>query len=351
MQSEFFHGDANMANKTPRRIITVFGASGFIGRHLVRRLANAGWVVRAACRDTEDAQFLRTMGDVGQVIPWGANVTDPTSVRVALENAEAAVNLVGILYESGKATFDRIHTDSAKLIAETAAELGIQNFVHMSALGASHTSKAAYARSKAAGEDAVMAVLPSAKIVRPSVVFGPEDNFFNKFASMSRFSPGLPVIGAPALPKISIGGDTGFSIDFLGDGGPKFQPVYVGDVAGAIVACLDDKSSDGQTYELVGPRVYSFADIMRLVLKNTSRKRFLAPIPFWVAEIKAAFLGILPKPLLTSDQVKLLHTDNVASGDFPGLDALGVSPTPAEAILPIYLKRYQTPLAQSRVTK
>lgn len=340
-----------MANKTPRRIITVFGASGFIGRHLVRRLANAGWVVRAACRDTEDAQFLRTMGDVGQVIPWGANVTDPTSVRVALDGAEAAVNLVGILYESGKATFDRIHTDSAKLIAQTAAELGIQNFVHMSALGASKTSDAAYARSKAAGEDAVIAALHSAKIVRPSVVFGPEDDFFNKFASLSRFSPCLPVIGAPAVPKVSLGGDAGFGIDFLGDGGPKFQPVYVGDVADAIVACLDDRSSDGQIYELVGPRIYSFADIMRLVLQNTSRKRILVPLPFWAAEIKSIFLGMLPKPLLTSDQVKLLRTDNVASGDFPGLEALGVSQTPAEAILPIYLRRYRTPLAQSRVTE
>jgi len=340
-----------MTNKTPRRIITVFGASGFIGRHLVRRLANAGWVVRAACRDTEDAQFLRTMGDVGQVIPWGANVTDPVSVRVALEGAEAAVNLVGILYESGKATFDRIHTDSAKLIAQTAAELGIQNFVHMSALGASNESDAAYARSKAAGEDAVMAALPTANIVRPSVVFGPEDNFFNTFASLSRFSPVLPVIGAPAFPKISLGGQDGFGIDFLGDGGPKFQPVYVGDVADAIVACLSDDSIAGQAFELVGPRVYSFADIMRLVLHNTSRKRILMPLPFWIAEIEAIFLGLLPKPLLTTDQVKLLQTDNVASGDVPGLDALGVSQTPAEAILPTYLRRYRTPLAQSRVTE
>ncbi len=338
-----------MVNKSPRRIITVFGGSGFIGRHLIRRLANAGWIVRAACRDTEDAQFLRTMGDVGQVIPWGANVSDATSVRVALEGAEAAVNLVGILYESGKSTFDGIHHQSAELIAKTAAGLGIKDFVHMSALGANAHSDAAYACSKAAGEAAVMAALPSARIVRPSVVFGPEDNFFNRFASLSRLSPFMPVIGAPTFPKISLGGDKGFGIDFLGDGGPKFQPVYVGDVADAIVTCLTDASCEGKTFELAGPKIYSFADIMRLVLKNTSRKRILLPIPFWVAEIKAIFLGMLPKPLLTPDQVKLMQTDNVASGALPGLKELGISATPAEAILPTYLRRYRTPLAQSKM--
>lgn len=325
-----------MANNTHRRIITVFGASGFIGRHLVRRLAKAGWFVRAVCRDTEKAHYLRTMGDVGQVTPWGGDASDPASVQVALTGADACVNLVGILYESGKATFEKIHTLDAKLIAETAASLGITNFVHMSALGANKNSEALYARSKAAGEVAVLAALPTARIVRPSVVFGPEDNFFNMFAGFCRISPFLPVIGASVYP-------------YLGDGGPKFQPVYVGDVADAIVHCLGDTSTAGKTFELCGPSVYSFADLMRLVLKSSSRKRLLMPVPFWIAEIEAFFLEKLPKPLLTSDQVKLMRTDNVASGNCPGLAELGIAATPCEAILPSYLRRYRTPLAQSKI--
>jgi len=337
-----------MANTTRRRIITVFGASGFIGRHLVRRLAKAGWVVRAACRDPEDASFLRTMGDVGQVIPWGANVTDPISVHVALNGAEAAVNLVGILYESGSATFQRMHVDAAKLVAEKATELGLKHLVHMSALGADAESDAEYARTKAAGEAAVMAAFPGASIVRPSVVFGPEDNFFNMFAGLCRLSPFLPVMGAPTFPRVRLGGQAGFSIDFLGDGGPKFQPVYVGDVADAIVACLHSADAAGQVYELAGPRVYSFADIMRLLLSITRRRRLLLPVPFWVAEIQAFFLEKLPKPLLTADQIRLMQTDNIASGNAKGLKDLGITATPAEAVLPTYLNRFRTQTGQPR---
>lgn len=336
-----------MSRNPHRQIVTVFGASGFIGRHLTSRLAKAGWVVRAACRDPEAAHFMRTMGDVGQVIPWGCNIRDPKSVRAALEGASAAVNLVGILYESGAATFDAIHHQGAKTIAETAATLGISNFVHMSALGASADSDAKYAQTKAAGEDAVKAAIPSAKIIRPSVVFGSEDNFFNQFASMCRISPFLPVMGAPALPKVSLGGDLFVQVDLLGDGGPKFQPVFVGDVAAAIVTCLNDAKTAGKTYDLAGPTVYSFADLMRLVLSVTERKRMLLPVPFWLAEIEAFFLEKLPKPLLTRDQVRLMQTDNVASGDLPGLSDLGVQATAAEAILPTYLFRYRVPRVQA----
>lgn len=339
-----------MAIRTQRRIITVFGASGFIGRHLVRRLAKDGWIVRAACRDPEKGHYLRTMGDVGQVIPWGADVKDAKSVRVALEDADAVVNLVGILYESGSTTFKAIHADAAKLIAETAANLGIKRFVQMSALGADKNAAAEYARTKAMGEDAVLAALPSARIVRPSVVFGPEDNFFNTFAGICRISPFLPVFGAPTFPDVNAGGGKAFGINFLGDGGPKFQPVYVGDVADAIVKCLNDDSTAGKVFELAGPAVYSFADLMRLVLKSTSRKRLLVPAPFWLLELKAFFLEKLPKPLLTRDQVKLMQTDNVLSGEKPGLADLGIAPTPAEAVLPSYLRRYRTPLAQARTT-
>ena len=339
-----------MAIRTQRRIITVFGASGFIGRHLVRRLAKDGWIVRAACRDPEKGHYLRTMGDVGQVIPWGADVKDAKSVRVALEDADAVVNLVGILYESGSTTFKAIHADAAKLIAETAANLGIKRFVQMSALGADKNAAAEYARTKAMGEDAVLAALPSARIVRPSVVFGPEDNFFNTFAGICRISPFLPVFGAPTFPDVNAGGGKAFGINFLGDGGPKFQPVYVGDVADAIVKCLNDDSTAGKVFELAGPTVYSFADLMRLVLKSTSRKRLLVPAPFWLLELKAFFLEKLPKPLLTRDQVKLMQTDNVLSGEKPGLADLGIAQTPAEAVLPSYLRRYRTPLAQARTT-
>lgn len=339
-----------MSRNPQRKIVTVFGASGFIGRHLVSRLAKAGWVVRAVCRDPEAAHYMRTMGDVGQVIPWGGNIRDAKSVRAALDGATAAVNLVGILYESGSATFDEIHHQGAKTIAEAAADLGITNFVQMSALGASKTSPADYAVTKAAGEEAVMAAIPSAKIVRPSVVFGPEDNFFNQFAGMCRISPFLPVIGAPALPKISMGGALGISVDLLGDGGPKFQPAFVGDVAAAIITCLSDSRTDGKVYELVGPTVYSFADLMRLVLSVTERKRILLPIPFWVAEIEAFFLEKLPKPLLTTDQLRLMETDNVASGKEAGLVELGIQPMAAEAILPTYLHRYRVPRAQAEVT-
>lgn len=337
-----------MANSSQRRIVTVFGASGFIGRHLVRRLAKAGWTVRAACRDPEHGQFLRTMGDVGQVIPWGADVTDPASVRFALDGAHAAVNLVGILYESGRATFERMHVTAAAGIAETAAALGIHQLVHMSALGADVKAEADYARTKGAGEAAVRAALPAARIVRPSVVFGPEDNFFNKFAGLCRISFFLPVIGAPTLPSVRLGNGKGFGIDFLGDGGPKFQPVYVGDVADAIVACLDKADTAGKTFELAGPRIYSFADLMRLVLTTANRKRLLLPVPFWLASLKAFFLEKLPKPLLTTDQIKLMQTDNIASGALPGLAELGITPTPAEAILPIYLHQYRTPSEQAR---
>lgn len=309
-----------------RNIITVFGASGFVGRHVVRRLAKAGWVVRAVCRDPEDAIFLKTMGAVGQVIPWGGNVTDPVSVDAALDGASAAVNLVGILYEGGKSTFERIHVDAAKLVAETAARHGIAHFVHMSALGADADSDSAYARTKAAGEAAVLAALPTARIVRPSVVFGPEDKFFNTFASLSRISFGLPVF------------DT------------RFQPVYVGDVADAICLCLADDQAAGKTFTLAGPRVYAFKELMQLLLRITGRKRLLMPIPFWLATIMGTFLQLLPKPLLTVDQVKLMKTDNVA-GDGPGLTDLGIQPTPVEAVLPVYLRRFRTVAGQAPKTR
>jgi uncharacterized protein YbjT (DUF2867 family) len=308
-----------------RRIATVFGASGFIGRHVVRRLAAAGYGVRAAGRDPESALFLKPMGDVGQVVPWPADVARADTVAGAVQGADVVVNLVGILYERGRATFQKIHEEGAGNVAKAAADAGVKRLVHVSALGADAASPAKYARSKAAGEAAVTAAFAKATILRPSIVFGPEDDFFNRFAAMARLSPVLPVIGAASAK----------------DGGPKFQPVYVGDVADAVMAALSDAKAPGQVFELGGPTVYSFRELMQLVMTQTGRKRCLLPLPYWAAEIQAAVLGLLPAPPLTSDQVQLLRRDNVVGDKAKTLKNLGIAPRAAEAILPTYLMRFR----------
>jgi len=331
-----------------RKVVTVFGASGFIGRHVVRRLCNAGWIVRAVTRDTENALFLKPMGNVGQVVIWPADVLAAGEVDAACQGAHAVVNLIGVLYESGRRTFTAMHVDAAGAIAAAAAKAGATSLVHVSALGADKFSPALYARTKALGEERVREAFAAATILRPSVIFGPEDNFFNMFAMLSRFTPVLPVIGCPTLPKVELFGENGLiSVDLFGGGGPKFQPVYVGDVADAIMAGLNDGRSGGkiagETFELCGPTVYTFKQIMELVLKHTGRKRWLAPLPYWAASFEAWFLEKLPKPLLTRDQVALLKSDNVAGGSLPGLAALDIQPTSAEAILPTYMHHYYTP--------
>lgn len=317
------------------KLVTVFGGSGFIGRHLVHRLAAAGARVRVAVRHPDDADFLQPMGDVGQIVPLAASVTHEESVEAALAGADAAVNLVGILYQKGQRSFDAIHRHGAQIVARAAQRAGVARLVHMSALGADADSPSLYASSKAAGEAAVREAFPEAAIVRPGVVFGPRDGFFNLFASLARFSPVLPVFGCPR-PRYRDGG-----IDIYGDGGVKFQPVYAGDVAGAIVACLADPACAGKTFELGGPAVYSFRQIMQMILRETGRKRLLLPVPYWLASLEATFLQLMPKPLLTRDQVELLKSDNVVSGDLPGLAELGIEPTGAEAIIPTYLGRYR----------
>jgi len=218
--------------------------------------------------------------------------------------------------------------------------------VHVSALGASAESAAEYARTKAAGEEAVKAAFANATIVRPSAIFGPEDRFFNMFAGMARFTPVLPVFGCPLIPKVKLFGlDTPIDFDLYGDGGTRLQPVYVGDVADAIMKMLDDRESAGKIYELGGPRVYSFKDMMDMVLKESGRPRLLLPYPFALAKFWAWFLEFLPKPLLTRDQVTLLKSDNVVSGDLPGFAELGIEPAAAEAMLPTYLRRFR-PIAK-----
>ncbi|MDA0996786.1 MAG: complex I NDUFA9 subunit family protein [Proteobacteria bacterium] len=328
-----------------RHVITVFGGSGFVGRHLVRKLAADGWTVRAVCRDPEAANFLRTMGDVGQVLPWGGDIRDPASVERAVAGANAAVNLVGILYQRGRSNFEALHVDGARHVAEAAAKAGLSALVHVSAIGADLKSGSAYGRSKAAGEAAVKAAFPKACIMRPSIVFGPEDNFFNQFAGICRISPILPVFGTFGLPRVG-GRDDAEDIPQ----GPKFQPIYVGDLAAAIVASLENQEAAGETYTLGGPTQYSFGQLMHLMLTIIGRKRLLQPVPFAAAEVLGFFLQLLPKPLLTVDQVRMMKTDNVRTQDAPGLVQLGISPTPLEAVLPNYLCRYRIPTGQAQLT-
>jgi NADH dehydrogenase len=315
--------------------VTVFGGSGFIGRCLVKRLAERGAIVRVAVRDAARANFLRPMGSVGQITPVRTDIRDDAAVAAAVEDSDAVVNLVGILYERGPQTFAAIHRDAAGRIAKYAKEAGATRFVQMSALGASPRARSRYAWSKGAGEAAVQEAFPEAAVLRPSVVFGPQDDFFNQFAAMAQMLPALPVFGCPT-PWFHKG-----HFDLYGNGGTRFQPVYVGDVADAIMACLEREDTAGKTYELGGPSAYSFKELMELVLRETDRRRILLPVPFWKASLLAFFLQFLPKPPLTPDQVTLMRTDNVLSGDMPGLDALGIAPTAAEVILPTYLDRFR----------
>lgn len=297
-------------------LVTVFGGSGFLGRHTVRALARAGWRIRVAVRHPNSAFFLRPLGSVGQIDIIKCDVTDAEAVTRAVQGAKAVVNLCGILFQSGQ-TFEEVQADGAAHVAQAAAAAGVEALVHVSALGADSESDSQYAVTKAEGEAAVREAFPKAVILRPSIVFGPEDGFFNKFAALARFLPALPLIG---------GGRT------------RFQPVFVGDVARAIVTALTRQ--DGRTYELGGPAVYTFKELLQLILRETGRRRALVPLPFGLAMLKAAFLQILPKPLLTMDQVKLLKKDNVVSATASGLADLGITPTSVEAVVPAYLWRF-----------
>ncbi|MDD3443980.1 MAG: complex I NDUFA9 subunit family protein [Zavarzinia sp.] len=303
------------------RLVTVFGGSGFLGRYVVKRLAKKGWRVRVAVRRPQEAGFLRPMGDVGQIAIVQANVRHTPSVKMAVEGADVVINLVGILSEGGSQSFHMIQAEGAKRVATAAKEAGVARFVQMSAIGADPQSESEYARTKAAGEAAVKAAFPEAAIVRASLIFGPEDKFFNRFANMARYFPALPLIG---------GGET------------KFQPVYVGDVADAIVALAEGTVAPaGRPFELGGPSVYSFKDLMELILKVTERKVGLIPVPWFVARMQAAAIGWLPGAPITSDQLKLLEKDNVVAEGAPGFEAFGIEPDSVEAIVPPYLVRFR----------
>jgi uncharacterized protein YbjT (DUF2867 family) len=302
------------------RRISVIGAAGFVGRYVVKRLAGRGAVIAAIGRDAERAKFLRPMGDVGQVTPVSAPLGDEVLLRAAIHGSYAVVNLAGILYESGDQKFEAVHHEGPARLARLAKAEGVRQFVHVSALGADASSGSAYARTKAAGEAAVRREFPEAVILRPSVVFGPEDDFFNRFAEMARLSPFLPLIG---------GGKT------------KFQPVYVGDVADAVVKALDLPDAAGRTYELGGPRVYTFRELMELLLVEIHRKKRLVSMSYEWAALQARLLELLPNPPLTRDQVELLKHDNVVSAGALTLRDLGIEPTAVEVILPTYIDRFR----------
>ena len=301
-------------------LVTVFGGSGLIGRYTVRALARAGHRVRVAVREPNLANYLLPAGHVGQIQIVKCNVTNAEQVASALSGASAAINLVGVLYSRGKQSFQALHADAPATIARAAKAAGVETLVHISTMGISTESESAYSRTKAQGDEAVRAEFPDATLVRPSIIFGPEDDFFNKFANLARFMPALPLIG---------GGHT------------KFQPVFVGDVAQAILTCIEQPQTRGKTYELGGPDVCTFKQILETILRVTDRKRPLVPVPFGLAYLQAFFLQFLPKPLLTPDQVTFLKTDNVVSPGALTLKDLGIVPASMDAVLPSYLWRFR----------
>lgn len=305
-------------------LVTVFGGSGFVGGQVVRALAKAGYRVRVAVRQPNLAYRMRMLGDVGQIEVVQANVRVPSSVARALDGAEACVNLVGVLWESGRQKFQSIHAMGARNVAEAAAKLGVKRLVHVSAIGADVNAAAKYARSKGEGEAIVRAAFPGATIVRPSIVFGPEDDFFNRFAQMAALAPVMPLVG----------GET------------RFQPVFVGDVAAVIANAVTSPAAVGVTYELGGPTIYTMREILELILTETGRNRPLLPVPWPLAgligtlgDLQASVLPLAPP--LTTDQVEMLKSDNVADHGLPGLAEAGVVPTAVEAVVPTYLYRYR----------
>jgi NADH dehydrogenase len=303
-----------------RHQIAVMGGSGFIGRYVVKRLAERGEVLTVGGRHATSAKYLKLKGDVGQVGLVNIAIDDDDVLPAFVAGKDALVNCVGVLYERGAQKFEVVHHSAPAKLARLAREAGVERLVHISAIGADPRSSSAYGRSKAAGEQAVKDAFPTATILRPSVVFGPEDDFFNRFAAMAVMSPFLPLIG---------GGDT------------RFQPVYVGDVAGAVIRVLDDPATAGRTYELGGPKVYTFRALLEAMLAEIKRHRRFIDVPFGLASLQARFLSLLPKPPLTPDQVEMLRRDNVVSSGALTLSMLGIEPTAVEAILPAYLDRFR----------
>ena len=312
-----------MGTQNSEKLVTLIGGSGFIGRHVVRSLAKRGYRIRVACRRPDLAGHVVPLGTPGQIVPVQANVRYPASLAAACDGAYAVVNLTGLLYNGGAQTFDAVHVFGADAVAKAAKAAKAQVLVHVSAIGADANSASNYAQTKAEGEAKAKTAFAGVSIVRPSVVFGPEDGFFNRFAAMARMSPVLPLVG----------GET------------KMQPVFVGDVAEAVATLIDRGVADGKTYELGGPAVKSFKDLLNYVLEVTMRKRVLLPLPYPVASLIGTVAGILPKPMLTADQVELLRHDNVVSAQAEAEDrtlkGLGIAARSIEGVVPSYLYRYR----------
>ena len=303
-----------------QKIIAIFGGGGFLGKHLMRQLTKLDYRVKVATRNPYLKGYLKPLGNPGQIELFKTNIFDSNDVKKVLKDCDSVINLVGILYETRKQKFNQIHAKFPYMLANLSNEFGIRNLVHVSALGVKEKSVSKYMQSKLEGEKNIQEIFKSSVILRPSVCFGPEDKFFNTFASIAQFSPFLPLIG---------GGKT------------KFEPIYVGDVGKAIVKALELNNLEPKIYELGGPESYSFKELMEILLKEIKKKRFLLPIPFGVAKFQSYFLQMFPKPILTADQIELLKQNNIISGKFPLLKDLGISGTPIQSILPKYIYRFR----------
>ena len=303
-----------------QKIIAIFGAGGFIGKHLIRNLTKLDYRIKIATRSPYLKGYLKPLGNPGQIELFKTNIFNEEDVKNVLKNCDLVINLVGILYETRKQKFSHVHSQFPYLLSNLCNEMGIKNLVHISALGVKEKHNSIYMQSKLEGEKNIQDTFKPSVILRPSVVFGPEDKFFNTFASLAQFSPALPLVG---------GGKT------------KFAPIYVGDVAKAIVKALELNNSEPKIYELGGPENYSFKELMEILLREIKKKRFLIPIPFGFAKFQSYFLQMLPNPLLTPDQVELLKHHNIVSGEHPTLKDLGITGTPIQSILSKYIYRFR----------
>ena len=304
-----------------QKIIAIFGAGGFLGKYLMRELTKLDYRIKVATRNPYLKGYLKPLGNPGQIELFKTNIFNEEDVRKVLRNSDFVINLVGILYETKKQKFNQIHSQFPFLISRLCNEYNVKQLIHVSALGVKEKHSSRYMQSKLQGEINIQENFKPSVILRPSVVFGPEDKFFNTFASLAQFSPALPLIG---------------------EGKTKFSPIYVGDVAKAIVKAIELNNSGCKIYELGGPENYSFKELMNILLTQINKKRFLLPIPFNVAKLQSYFLQMFPKPLLTPDQVELLKYNNIVTGEYPTLKDLGISATTIQSILPTYINRFRT---------
>ena len=304
-----------------QKIIAIFGAGGFVGKHLMRQLTKLDYRIKVATRNPYLKGYLKPLGNPGQIELFKTNIFNPKDIKIVLKDCDFAINLVGILNETRKQKFEQIHSQFPHLLSKLCNEIGIKNLIHLSALGVKEKHKSKYMQSKLLGEKNIQENFKPSVILRPSVIFGPEDKFFNTFASLAQFFPALPLVG---------GGKT------------KFAPIYVGDVAKAIVKTLEQNNSEPKIYEIGGPENYSFKELMEILLVEIKKKRFLISIPFGLAKFNSYFLQIMPNPLLTPDQVELLKYNNIISGDYPTLKDLDIKGQTIQSILSKYIYRFRT---------